>query len=64
MGEDTNILSYADVLDISEYAVPPISPMQWACGVGVMEGSGANLNPQDSATRTKAAAMLMRYLQM
>ncbi len=61
MEKDTNILSYADVLDISEYAV---SAMQWACGVGVIEGSGANLNPQDSATRTKAAAMLMRYLQM
>lgn len=38
--------------------------MQWVCGVGVIEGSGANLNPQDSATRAKAAAMLMRYLQM
>lgn len=61
MEKDTNILSYADVLDISKYAV---SAMQWACGVGVTEGSGANLNPQDSATRTKAAAMLMRYLQM
>lgn len=26
VGEDTNILSYADVLDISEYAMPPYLP--------------------------------------
>ena len=60
IGEDTNILSYADALEISEYAIPA---MQWACGAGVIEGSGANLNPQDSATRAEAATMLMRFVQ-
>lgn len=60
VGEDTNILSYADALDISEYATPA---MQWACGAGVIKGSGANLNPQDSAIRAEAAAMLMRFIQ-
>ena len=60
VGEDTNILSYADALDVSEYAMPA---MQWACGAGVIEGSGANLNPQDSATRAEAATMLMRFIQ-
>ena len=60
IGEDTNILSYADALEISEYAIPA---MQWACGAGIIEGSGANLNPQDSATRAEAAAMLMRFIQ-
>ena len=59
-GEDTNILSYADALDVSEYAVPA---MQWACGAGVIQGSGANLNPKDGATRAEAAAMLMRFCQ-
>lgn len=60
VGEDTNILSYADALDVSEYAMPA---MQWACGTGVIEGSGANLYPQDSATRAEAATMLMRFIQ-
>ena len=60
IGEDTNILSYADALEISEYAMPA---MQWACGAGVIEGSGANLNPQGQATRAEAAAMLMRFCE-
>lgn len=60
VGENTNILSYADALDVSEYAIPA---MQWACGAGVIEGSGANLNPQDQATRAEAATMLMRFIQ-
>ena len=61
VGEDTNILSYTDALEISEYAIPA---MQWACGAGVVQGSGGSLNPQDSATRAEAATMLMRYLQL
>nr|WP_297177095.1 S-layer homology domain-containing protein [uncultured Agathobaculum sp.] len=60
VGESTNILSYADAQEVSEYAVPA---MQWACGAGVVQGSGANLNPQASATRAEAAAMLMRFIQ-
>ena len=60
VGEDTNILSYADAMDISEYAVPA---MQWACGAGVMQGSGGNLSPQGQATRAEAAAMLMRFCE-
>ncbi|MBR5122846.1 MAG: SH3 domain-containing protein, partial [Anaerotignum sp.] len=35
IGENTNILSYADAFDISEYAIPA---MQWACGAGIMSG--------------------------
>ena len=35
IGEDTNILSYADFADLSEYAIPA---MQWACGAGVITG--------------------------
>ena len=37
--------------------------MQWACGAGVIQGSGANLNPKDGATRAEAAAMLMRFCE-
>ena len=60
VGETTNILSYADALDVSEYAIPA---MQWACGAGIVEGSGANLNPQGQTTRAEAAIMLMRLIQ-
>jgi len=60
VGEDTNILSYDDANGISEYAVPAI---QWACGAGVMVGSGNRLLPQGTATRAQAATMLMRFCQ-
>ena len=59
VGEDTNILSYADVADVSEYAV---SAMQWACGAGIISGTGdgSTLSPQGQATRDQAAVMLMQ----
>ena len=60
VGEDTNILSYKDFADLSEYA---ISAMQWACGAGVINGTGdgSTLTPQGQATRAQAAVMLMRF---
>ena len=59
VGEDTNILSYTDVADLSEYAIPA---MQWACGAGVIEGvTESTLVPQGNATRAQAATMLMRF---
>jgi len=61
VGENTNILSYNDALTISEYA---FAPLQWACGAGVMNGSGGNLMPQGYATRAQAAAMLYRLEQL
>ena len=60
VGEDTNILSYDDAFGVSEYAIPAI---QWACGAGVMNGSGNKLLSGDTATRAQAAAMLMRFCQ-
>ena len=60
IGEETNILSYVDALDISEYAMPA---MQWACGAGIMEGADGRLSPQDEATRVQVATMLMRFIQ-
>ena len=61
IGEDTNILSYADFADLSEYAIPS---MQWACGAGVITGvTDATLVPQGEATRAQVAAMLMRFCE-
>jgi len=60
VGEDTNILSYEDAFNISEYAIPAI---QWACGAGIMQGDGAKLDPQGNATRAQVAAMLMRFIE-
>ena len=53
IGEDTNILSYTDVADLSEYAIPA---MQWAVGAGIINGTGDGsiLTPQGQATRTQA----------
>ena len=58
IGEETNILSYDDAFTISEYAIPAI---QWACGAGLMNGSGRNLLPKSGATRAQVAAILVRF---
>ncbi|MCD8048574.1 MAG: S-layer homology domain-containing protein [Clostridia bacterium] len=61
VGEDTNILSYTDADEISEYAIPA---MQWAVGTGLVNGKGDNvLDPQGGATRAETAAMLMRFIE-
>lgn len=61
IGESTNILSYADETNVSEYAIPA---MQWACGSGVITGiSEATLVPLGEATRAQAATMLMRFCE-
>ena len=58
---DTSILSYTDAFDVSEYAV---SALQWACGAGIIHGTGdsSTLTPQGVATRAQAAVILMRFL--
>lgn len=59
VGEDTNILSYTDAMEISEYAVPA---MQWACGAGIIGGvTTSTLLPEGTATRAQVATMLMRF---
>ena len=60
IGESTNLLSYADAADISEWAFPAL---EWACGAGVLEGDGSRLNPQGQATRAELAALLARFCQ-
>ncbi len=61
VGEDTNILSYADAADISDYAV---TAFQWACGSGLIEGDTNNtLTPKADTTRAQAATMFMRLCE-
>ncbi len=59
VGEDTNILSFDDIADLSDYA---LTSMQWACGAGLIGGMGdGRLAPKGNATRCQIAAVLHRY---
>lgn len=59
IGENTNILSYTDFADLSEYAIPA---MQWAVGSGIINGtSDSTLSPNGNATRAQVAVILMRF---
>ena len=61
VGEDTNLLSYTDALETSEWA---ISAMQWAVGAGVLQGKGGGvLDPTGTATRAEVAQMFMNFCQ-
>ncbi len=60
VGENTNILSYDDAFDISDYAY---EALQWAVGDGIMGGmTESTIAPQNLATRAQVAAMLHRFL--
>lgn len=62
VGENTNILSYDDVEEVSEYAIPA---MQWAVGSGVMKGkTESTLNPKVTATRAEVATILQRFIEL
>ena len=59
VGENTNILSYDDFNQISEYAIPA---MQWAVGSGIITGrTNTTLVPKGTATRAEVATMVMRF---
>ena len=61
VGEDTNLLSYADALQASEYAIPAL---QWAVGAGVLNGKSGNLlAPTGTATRAEIAAIMQRWCE-
>ncbi|MBR5390568.1 MAG: S-layer homology domain-containing protein [Clostridia bacterium] len=61
VGQDTNILSYDDAFDVSEWAM---EAMQWACGAGLIQGdNNGALRPKSEATRAEAAAILMRFIE-
>ena len=62
VGENTNILSYDDAAQISEYA---ISAMQWACGAGIITGmTESTLVPGGYATRAQVATMMVRFINL
>ena len=62
VGENTNILSYEDAFDISQYAIPA---MQWACGADIVSGNDDHtLNPVGHAQRVHAAQMLMKFMKL
>ena len=60
-GEETNILSYDDAFEISEWARPA---MQWAIAEGLVNGrTTSTIVPQGKASRAETAAILMRFLE-
>ena len=62
VGENTNILSYNDAFEISEWAVPAI---QWACGAGLMEGdANGNILPGAEVTRGEMAQLVYELSQL
>lgn len=61
VGENTNILSYVDVQQASEYAIPAL---QWAVGAGVLNGkNGGRVAPTGTATRAEIAAIMQRWCE-
>ena len=61
VGENTNILSYVDVQQASEYAIPAL---QWAVGAGVLNGKNdSRLAPTGTATRAEIAAIMQRWCE-
>ncbi len=59
VGENTNILSYTDADQISEYAIAAI---QYAVGSGLMTGrTESTINPKDNTTRAEMATILYRF---
>ena len=61
-GTGSGLTSYTDADDVSPWA---LQAMEWACGAGLITGTGdgSTLSPQGEATRTQAAALLMRFGQ-
>lgn len=61
IGENTNILSYDDFAEVSEYA---IEAFQWSCGSGLVQGrTESTLNPKDKAMRSEIATVIMRFIK-
>ena len=61
VGENTNILSYTDFDDISEYA---ISAMQYSVGSGLMvEKEDITLRPKGYVTRAQMAVIVQKFIE-
>ena len=62
VGEDTNILSYDDAFDVSDWAN---AGMCWAVGSGLVNGTTeTTLSPLGKATRAEIATIVMRWCRM
>lgn len=59
VGADTNILSFADALDITPYAIPAI---QWAYGSGVFSGAEEYILPSATIAEAEIKTALNRVL--
>ncbi len=58
---DSGVLDgYSDTGSVSVWAE---DAMNWAVGMGIVSGDGANLYPHDTATRAQIAAMLQRFIE-
>jgi len=61
VADKTNILSYDDVKELSEYAV---TAMQWAVERGIITGRTiSTLVPKGTASRAEVATMIMRFIE-
>ena len=61
LGEETNILDFADAGAWSGWAV---DALQWAVGSGILNGKDGNrLDPKGTATRAEAAVMIQRFCE-
>jgi sugar lactone lactonase YvrE len=61
VGEDTNILSYNDAFDISDWAIPA---MQWACGAGLIEDSDGWILCGQALTRADTVKLLIGFMDL
>ena len=62
IGQDTNILSYDDAGEISDWAMEAI---QWAVGASLIQGrTKSTIAPAGNATRAEAATILMRFAEL
>ena len=58
IGEDTNILDFADAGAWSDWSV---DALQWAVGSGIIQGKDGKLVPKGDASRAEAATMIQRF---
>ena len=57
-GEETNLLSYADFSERSDWAV---AALQWAFGSGVLKEQDGRMNARAAVTQAEAAAAFQRF---
>lgn len=56
--DESHITSFKDGRSVSNYAA---TAMNWACEIGLIQGSGGSLLPRGDASRAQVAAILRRF---